>query len=120
MVAAEGVRRAVLACALVLWPGSGLPQNWKAVKGEAARSLFSGKEFGDGVHFAYQFRADGTFSGTEMGKDVRGKWRVSGNEMCWKWIRPPGAEECYELQKARAEIRLMRNGYEAWVGTLKP
>jgi hypothetical protein len=56
--------------------GTGLAENWKVVKREAARALFADKEFGDGVHFAYRFRTDGTFSGTEMGKDVRGTWRV--------------------------------------------
>ena len=114
------VRRALLAGALIPWLGMGLAENWKVVNGEAARSLFSDKEFGDGVHFAYRFLADGTFSGTEMGKDVRGRWRFTGREMCWKWTRPPGAEECYGVQKADAEIRLMRNGYEAWYGSLKP
>ena len=41
-------------------------EHWRDVKGAALRSLFKDKEFGDGVHFAYQFKADGTFAGTEM------------------------------------------------------
>jgi hypothetical protein len=110
----------LLAATLLLWAAGGLAENWKTVKGEAARSLFANKEFGDGVHFAYRFRSDGTFSGTEMAKDVRGTWRVAGNEICWKWTRPPSAEECYGMQKDGADIRLMRNGYEAWFGNLKP
>ena len=113
-------RRALLIGALALWAGAGLAENWTAVKGETARSLFADKEFGDGVHFAYQFRADGSFTGTEMGKDVRGRWRVTSSEMCWTWTRPPAAEECYGLLKDGADMRLMRNGYEAWYGTLKP
>ncbi len=112
-------RRVLLAGAFFLLMGTGLAENWKVVKGEAARVLFADKEFGDGVHFAYRFRTDGTFSGTEMAKDVRGTWRVVRDEMCWKWTRPPGAEECYSVQKDGAEIRLIRNGYEAWYGTLK-
>ena len=116
----DNARRVLLAGALLLVMGTAFAENWKAVKGETVRSLFAGKELGDGVHFAYRFFSDGTFSGTEMGKDVRGRWHITGNEMCWKWTHPPGAEECYGVQKDGAEIRLMRNGYEAWNGTLKP
>ena len=95
-------------------------ENWKAVRASSLHLLFADHEFADGVHFAYRFRADGTFSGTEMAKDVRGKWRVSGREVCWTWIRPPGAEECYVVRKNGAEVSLLRNGSEQWWGTLKP
>ena len=92
----------------------------KAVQGQALREMFAEHEFGDGVHFAYRFRADGTFSGTEMAKEVRGTWRLSGGEICWTWTRPRGAEECYVARKSGAEISLFRNGSEQWYGTLKP
>jgi len=95
-------------------------RSWNTVRGEALHKLFANREFGDGVHFAYRFRADGAFSGTEMAKDVRGTWRVMRDEVCWKWTHPAGAEECYQVLQGGAEIRLMRNGYEAWNGTLKP
>jgi len=92
----------------------------KPVPAAALRELFAEHEYGDGVHFAYRFRSDGSFSGTEMAKDVRGRWRLRGSEMCWRWTRPPGAEECYEAHKNGAEISLLRNGVEQWYGTLKP
>jgi len=92
----------------------------KAVEGSALREMFAEHEFGDGVHFAYRFRADGTFSGTEMAKDVRGTWRLSGREICWTWTRPPGAEECYVARQSGAQVGLFRNGFEQWYGTLKP
>lgn len=40
-------------------------ENWKPVKGRALQSLFAGSEYGDDVHYAYRFKSDGTFSGTE-------------------------------------------------------
>jgi hypothetical protein len=92
----------------------------KAVQGQALREMFAEHEFGDGVHFAYRFRADGTFSGTEMAKDVRGTWRLSGREICWTWMQPRGAEECYAAHKRGSEVSLFRNGSEQWYGTLKP
>src|SRR2546421_2343178 len=62
-------------------------EHWRDVKGAALRSLFKDREFGDGVHFAYQFNADGTFTGTEMSKRVSGSWQVSKDELCWHWER---------------------------------
>jgi len=86
----------------------------------ALEQMFAEHEYGDGVHFAYRFLRNGTFSGTEMGKDVRGKWRLRGKEMCWTWTRQRGAEECYEASRNGAEITLYRDGVERWFGTLKP
>lgn len=100
-------------------PGA-TPEHWRDVKGAALRRLFSGKEFADGVHFAYQFKANGTFSGTEMSKSVSGTWRVEGADFCWKWIRPTGMQECYRVQQDGAHVRLIVNRSEAWYGTLEP
>ena len=46
-------------------------ENWKAVDGQTLKRIFADAEYGDGVHYAYRFGSDGTFSGTEMAKDVR-------------------------------------------------
>ena len=95
-------------------------EHWRDVKGHALRDLFKDKEFADGVHFAYQFKRDGTFTGTEMSKAVSGSWRVRENQFCWKWTRPPGPGECYEVQEEGSHIRLLINRSEAWYGTLEP
>ena len=60
------------------------PEHWRSVKGAALQSLFKDKEFADGVHFAYQFKAGGTFTGTEMSKKyaargASGKTSSAGN-----------------------------------------
>ena len=112
---------------LLLCASFGLPQSlavaqqdhWRTVSGVALQSLFKDKEFGDGVHFAYQFKANGTFTGTEMSKPVSGSWQVRDNEFCWKWLRPPGPDECYQVQRDGARVRLMINDSEAWYGTLE-
>jgi hypothetical protein len=115
--AAEAIATAMSAACAV---GAIAAEQGKAAESKALHEMFAGHEFGDGVHFAYRFRADGTFSGTEMGKDVRGTWRLSGREICWTWTQPRGAEECYVARKNGAEINLFRNGFEQWYGTLKP
>src|ERR1051325_6304475 len=53
-------------------------ENWRDVKGADLRALVQDREFGDGVHFAYVFRTDSTFSGMEMGRKERGTWRIGG------------------------------------------
>jgi hypothetical protein len=113
---------AILAASMIASSAYGAPEveSWKKVGGTALHELFAERELGDGVHYSYRFSGDGTFAGTEMAKDVRGKWRVSGREVCWTWIRPPGAEECYSVRKNGGEVSLFRNGVEQWYGTLKP
>ena len=116
--------RALAAVLSVLAGGSpafGAPEAaWKTVRGKALHGLFADHELGDGVHYTYRFRADGTFAGTEMAKDVRGTWRVASGEICWTWIRPRGAEECYVARRNGAEVSLLRDGSEQWYGKLKP
>ena len=100
-------------------PSAAEKEHWRNVKGASLQTLFKDKEFADGVHFAYQFKADGTFTGTEMSRSVSGSWQVRKNEFCWAWLRPPGPRECYEVQHDGAHVRLMINGSEAWYGTLE-
>ncbi|HEY6820896.1 MAG TPA: hypothetical protein VI321_02655 [Burkholderiales bacterium] len=95
-------------------------QAWQAIKGEALPGFFAGRELGDDAHFAYRFAEDQSFSGTEMGRDVRGRWRVMGGKMCWKWIVPAQDEECYQVEHAGDEVRMLKNGSEAWAGRLRP
>jgi hypothetical protein len=94
-------------------------ENWRDVKGADLRALVQDREFGDGVHFAYVFRTDSTFSGMEMSRKERGTWRIVRDEWCWKWTEPAAAEECYRVQRGGAQVRLMRNGSETWRGTLR-
>src|SRR2546428_14119916 len=110
-----------LLCGLVALslPVSGAEERWRKIKGASLQSMFQDKEFGDGVHFAYRFKLGGTFSGTEMSREVRGSWRVTEDEMCWKWVQPAGAEECYQVQQDGVHVRLLVNGSEAWYGTLQ-
>jgi hypothetical protein len=108
-----------LIAALMYSHAAATAENWKPVKGDALKTLLAGKEFGDAAHFSYRFGKDGTVSGVELGKEVQGTWRANGNELCWKWTRPPGAEECYDVQRDGAAVRLLLNGSEAWFGKLK-
>jgi hypothetical protein len=94
-------------------------ERWRSVEGNVVRTMFQDKEFGDGVHFAYQFKRDGTFAGTEMGKEVAGSWRVRQGEVCWKWLQPREPERCYEVQEDGEHVRLMEEGSEARYGTLQ-
>lgn len=123
MTRAEHALLPVLLCMLIVAPqrtSVAQQEHWHDVKDAQLRTLFQDKEFGDGVHFAYQFRRDGTFTGTEMSKDVSGSWQVRKNEFCWKWLRPPGQEECYQVQQDAVHVRLLINFSEAWYGTLEP
>ncbi len=106
---------------LCAWPVVwGRETGWREVSVSDLRAVFADHEFGDGVHFAYQFRANGNFTGTEMGKDVKGRWQTAGGQFCWSWIKPAGADECYDVQRKGEEVRFMRDGAEAFLGKMRP
>ena len=91
---------------------------WRAVPGSQLRPTFVEHELADGVHYAYQFHRDGTFTGYEMAREVRGTWRIAEDELCWTWHRPRGAEECFVIERAGADVRLIRDGAEFLSGRL--
>lgn len=93
---------------------------WKRLDGTALKSALNDAELGDGAHYSYRFHADGNFDGTEMGKEIRGTWHTTAQALCWRWIRPPGREECYTVERKGRELRGLRDGYEAWWGELAP
>jgi len=77
-------------------------------------------ELADGVHYAYQFRSDGMFTGFNTGNPVDGAWRIDGNECCWIAKRRNVQEECFEVKRGDHSVRLLRDGYEALRGKLSP
>src|SRR2546427_7786452 len=96
---------------------------WRGVRGADLRGMFVDHEFADGVHYAFQFRGDGTFTGFDMGKEIRGTWRSAGNEFCWTQRKSIPAEECFGVERRGSQIRFLRDSYEAFSGNvsaLKP
>jgi len=113
--------RCFLLAAMVVFctPAQGEP-SWRSVRGADLHALFVDHELADGVHYAYQFRSDGTFTGFNMGKGIRGTWRVAGDEFCWTQSRRAAAEECFDVERSDSSIRLLRDGYEAFSAALTP
>lgn len=111
------VRLRLVAAGLALMTQVANAEPWRPVAGAALPTLLAGKELGDGMHFSYRFGLDHSFSGTEMGKDVRGRWRAADGALC---LITAGVEECYEVEMSGAEVRLLKYGSEAWGGTLSP
>jgi len=91
---------------------------WRNVRGTDLRDLFVDHELADGVHYAYRFSGNGTFTGFNMGREIRGTWRLAGDEFCWTRSKSTQGEECFEVERRSNEIRLMRDGYEAIFGRL--
>lgn len=91
---------------------------WRSVRGAELDGLLVNQELTDDAHYAYRFRADGSFDGEEMGKTVRGSWRATSGQMCWAWRQPKGSEECYDVQRQDKELRFLRHGREAHSGRI--
>ena len=93
---------------------------WQNVRGAGLRDMFIDHELADGAHYAYQFRGNGTFTGFNMGKEIHGDWRVAGYEFCWSPRKSSPVEECFEVEQCGNEMRLLRDGHEAFTGKSSP
>lgn len=95
-------------------------KGWVSLRGTALSQAFTNQDFGDGVHFAYQFLEDGELRGMNMGKPAQGRWRVAGNELCWRWAKSKDPEECYLVRRQGPAVRLLLDGQEVLAGNLTP
>lgn len=93
---------------------------WRSVRGAELRATIVAHELVDALHYAYQFRGDGTYAGFNMGRAIGGNWHSAGNEFCWTQRRSTAVEECYEVVRRGNEIHFLRDGYEAFSGNLPP
>jgi len=82
--------------------------------------MFIDHELADGVHYGYQFGADGSFTGVNMGKENHGAWRSVGDEFCWTQRKSKSAEECFEVERRGNEVRFSRDGTEVFSARLSP
>jgi len=95
-------------------------KGWVMLRGTALTQSFANREFGDGVHFTYQFLDSGELRGMNMGKPAQGRWRVSGSQLCWHWAKSKEPEECYEVRQHGPAVRLFLDGQEVLSGNLTP
>lgn len=95
-------------------------KEWLTLRGKALSQAFANQDFGDGVHFAYQFLVGGDLHGMNMGKPAQGRWWVSGSQLCWRWEQPKEPEECYEVRQHGPAIRLFLDAQEVLSGNMTP
>lgn len=81
---------------------------WHVVHGAELRKLFTNHELSDGVHYTYRFKNNGTFTGTEIRRDVRGTWKTTADYICWSWIKPIGSEECYLVRRHGNDVIFLK------------
>ena len=55
-----------------------------------------------------------------MSREIRVTWRLAENEFCWTQRKSTTVEECFEIECGGNEIRLLRDGYEPFSGSLAP
>ena len=95
-------------------------KGWGTLRGEGLTHVFANQDFGDGVHFAYQFHENGELHGMNMSKPDQGRWRVAGNQLCWRRAKSKDPEECYEVRQHGSAVRLFLDGQEVLSGNLTP
>lgn len=104
----------------VVFNATAANKGWVELRGNALTQTIANHDFGDGVHFAYQFLAGGELRGMNMGKPAQGHWRVAGNQLCWRWAKSKDPDECYAVRQQGQAIRLFLVGQEVLSGNLTP
>jgi hypothetical protein len=115
-------RKHVIALLLLLvssvtWAIKPLP-GWKALNPSEIEATLRGKVLGDGFHYSYRFLADGSLSGVEMAKDVRGTWAVEKRLLCLHREKPQKYTECFEVHANGREINMLDGGVLVFRGAL--
>lgn len=95
-------------------------KDWVLLRGQTLTQAFANQDFGDGVHFAYQFLEGGEMRGMNMGQPARGHWWVAGSALCWRWIKSKDPEECYTARRQGSAVRLFLDKQEVLSGNLTP
>jgi len=106
----------VLASTAIALHAIAADKRWTKLRGNALTQAFTNQDFGDGVHFAYQFMAGGELRGMNMGKPAQGHWRIKASELCWRWAKT--TEECYEVRRQGQYVHLFVDNQEVLAGKL--
>jgi hypothetical protein len=77
---------------------------YKKLNGTQIRQAFAGRTFTDEVHFAFDYKANGTIGGTSMGRKINNKWSIANAELC---ITNSTGEICYAVWKKASAVKLM-------------
>jgi hypothetical protein len=79
-------------------------EGYKKLNATQIRQAFAGRRFTDDVHFAFDYKANGTIGGTSMGRKINNKWSIANAELC---ITDSAGEICYSVWKKASAVKLM-------------
>jgi hypothetical protein len=93
-------------------------KGFKRLRGSAIERLISGKEFGDGVHWRYEFHANRQLKSVSMGRRQELRWSVKNDTLCWG--NATGLV-CHQVWRFGSILQLQPdNGTPPLDGELKP
>lgn len=100
----------LLALPLLAMPALGTPVRHSLSEVEIRQAL-AGKVVGDGQHWTYHLKSNGSIEGAEMRRPVQGKWAIHDRRLCLSV--PSGApENCSEVVREGKGLLLHANGLD--------
>ncbi|WP_293800701.1 hypothetical protein [uncultured Bosea sp.] len=84
--------------------GSATAEAFRVLKGPEIRSLFTGMEFTDEVHWTLVLGRDGTLTNIGMGRKTVGRWQVKQDQLCLDRARDE--QRCYVVSRSGKTYRL--------------
>lgn len=76
------------------------------------RATFVGQVVGDGYHWRYYLKPDGSVDGTSMGRSRKGYWSVRGQQLCLAIINDTAQDQCYGVVRKDKALIFRVNGQD--------
>lgn len=87
--------------------------------GPQIRAAFAGKVISEGAHWTIYLRPDGRTRSIELGRPHRGRWAITGNELCVT-ISAGVDPECWTVLRQGRSYLLRAHGQDLYEVTPEP
>lgn len=98
-------------CVVAFGISAGMASAAQVLSADELRQAVSGKVVGDGQHWTYHLKKDGSLEGAEMRRPVTGRWAVKGNRLCLS-VPAEAPANCSQVGHAGKSLVLRDNGMD--------
>ena len=117
-VAGRRLASAVLIAQTLSASAFAAPDKPRELSGAEIRTVFAGKIITDGFHWSTYLIPDGSAKSVELGRSNKGRWKVSGNELCVS-IPAGAAFHCRTVVRSGTAFVFRANGQDLYEFTVE-
>lgn len=96
-------------CVVAFGISAGMAYASRVLNTDELRQTVSGKVVGDGQHWTYHLKKNGSLEGAEMRRPVTGRWAVKGNRLCLS-VPTAAPANCASVVRSGTTLALQDKG----------